>query len=78
MRSKTQTLILLLLFVIAQLTAMAKSSTPLRRPISPNQPTWFVHIDTWNFADPLKGVSQRAQITDIESLGSLPAMKHFV
>lgn len=54
MRSKNHTLILLLFFVIAQLTAMAQSSTPLRRPISPNQPTWFVHIDTWNFADPQK------------------------
>lgn len=26
----------------------------IRRPISPNQPTWFVHIDSWNYADPQK------------------------
>jgi Glycosyl hydrolase family 98/Secretion system C-terminal sorting domain/Glycosyl hydrolase family 98 C-terminal domain len=26
----------------------------LRRPISPDQPMWLVHIDTWNYADPQK------------------------
>lgn len=26
----------------------------LRRPISPEQPMWIVHIDTWNWADPDK------------------------
>jgi hypothetical protein len=26
----------------------------LRRPISPSQPAWLVHIDTWNYADPQK------------------------
>ena len=26
----------------------------LRRPISPEQPMWLVHIDTWNWADPQK------------------------
>lgn len=26
----------------------------LRRPISPEQPAWIVHIDTWNTADPQK------------------------
>jgi hypothetical protein len=26
----------------------------LRRPISPQQPMWLVHIDTWNYADPQK------------------------
>lgn len=26
----------------------------LRRPISPEQPAWFVHIDSWNYADPQK------------------------
>ncbi len=29
-------------------------AAPLRRSISPDQPVWFVHIDTWNFADPQK------------------------
>lgn len=26
----------------------------IRRPISPEQPAWFIHIDTWNYADPQK------------------------
>ncbi len=26
----------------------------IRRPISPNQPAWLVHIDAWNYADPQK------------------------
>lgn len=26
----------------------------LRRPISPEQPMWIVHIDSWNYADPAK------------------------
>lgn len=47
-------LFLLLFILFAQFVANAQSRTPLRRPISPNQPTWFVHIDTWNFADPQK------------------------
>jgi hypothetical protein len=29
-------------------------NAPLRRPISPNQPMWLVHIDSWNLADPQK------------------------
>ena len=31
-----------------------QSDAPLRRPISPEQPMWLVHIDTWNYADPQK------------------------
>lgn len=27
---------------------------PLRRPVSPSQPMWLVHIDTWNYPDPQK------------------------
>ena len=54
MRSKTQYLFLLLYIVCAQLAAQAQSSTPLRRPISPQQPMWQVHIDTWNYPDPQK------------------------
>ena len=30
------------------------SNAPLRRPVSPVQPMWLVHIDTWNYADPQK------------------------
>jgi len=29
-------------------------SAPFRRPVSPSQPMWLVHIDTWNSADPQK------------------------
>ena len=31
---------------------MATEHAPLRRPISPQQPMWIIHIDTWNTADP--------------------------
>ncbi len=31
-----------------------KDTSTLRRPISPEQPMWIVHIDTWNYADPQK------------------------
>ena len=45
----------LLLFVfIAQFATVAQAAAPLRRPISPRQPMWLVHIDTWNYADPQK------------------------
>ena len=44
----------LLLMVMVVLGAQARAEVPLRRPISPAQPTWFVHIDTWNQADPQK------------------------
>jgi hypothetical protein len=46
----TLVLFLILLFTM-QLASLAQS---LRRPISPNQPMWLVHIDTWNYADPQK------------------------
>lgn len=46
------------------LLALAASNSPgnpdepvkghLRRPISPSQPAWFVHIDSWNYADPMQ------------------------
>ena len=26
----------------------------MRRPLSPEQPMWIVHIDSWNYADPAK------------------------
>ena len=43
----------LFLFLL-QLTVTAQSGAPLRRPISPQQPAWFIHIDSWNQADPQK------------------------
>jgi len=30
------------------------SEKGLRRPVSPEQPMWIVHIDAWNYADPQK------------------------
>ncbi|MCW1923413.1 DNRLRE domain-containing protein [Luteolibacter arcticus] len=33
---------------------LAEAAPPLRRPISPEQPMWLIHIDTWNNADPQK------------------------
>ncbi|MBN2262825.1 MAG: hypothetical protein JW735_07930 [Prolixibacteraceae bacterium] len=32
----------------------AQTSHFLRRPVSPQQPMYLVHIDTWNYADPQK------------------------
>ena len=54
-----RTLCLMICAVIAftalAFPAFADSSEPaLRRPISPEQPMWIVHIDTWNTADPDK------------------------
>jgi hypothetical protein len=46
-----------LLFItlfFSQMTVLAQASAPLRRPISPQQPMYLVHIDTWNYADPQK------------------------
>lgn len=34
--------------------APQQTNAALRRPISPQQPVWLVHIDTWNYADPQK------------------------
>lgn len=34
------------------LLAASQAAVPLRRPISPEQPMWIIHIDTWNTADP--------------------------
>jgi hypothetical protein len=38
----------------AVVVAPQQTNAALRRPISPNQPMWLVHIDTWNYADPQK------------------------
>ena len=34
--------------------APVTANTPLRRPVSPNQPMWLIHIDSWNYPDPQK------------------------
>lgn len=43
--------LILCLIVIA---SMPLSAAEHRRPISPNQPMWLIHIDTWNYPDPQK------------------------
>ncbi|MBO4451029.1 MAG: glycosyl hydrolase family 98 [Bacteroidaceae bacterium] len=43
--------VLLCASVILSMTANAQTSN-LRRPISPSQPMWLIHIDTWNTPDP--------------------------
>ena len=42
----------LLLLYVQQ--AIGHSGTAMRRPISPVQPAWIIHIDVWNNADPQK------------------------
>ncbi|MBN2685356.1 MAG: DNRLRE domain-containing protein [Pontiellaceae bacterium] len=39
-------------FVFLLLFSTGVGAAPLRRPVSPDQPMWLVHIDTWNYADP--------------------------
>ena len=43
-----------LVLILSMAAADAQTGAPLRRPISPTQPSWFIHIDTWNHADPQK------------------------
>ncbi len=45
---------LLLGFVLLFQFVTALDAAPLRRPVSPDQPMWLVHIDTWNYPDPQK------------------------
>lgn len=40
--------------LICCITATAYEGSALRRPISPAQPAWIIHIDVWNNADPQK------------------------
>lgn len=47
-------LAILCLTFIFQTSLFAQANAPLRRPISPQQPMWLIHIDTWNYADPQK------------------------
>lgn len=42
------------LLAMWHLGVSAQEAAPLRRPISPEQPMWLIHIDTWNYADPQK------------------------
>ena len=52
---KTFALLLILLFALTAFFSLeASTKAPIRRPISPQQPMWLIHIDTWNYADPQK------------------------
>ena len=42
------------LTAFAEESEKTSSKQELRRPVSPEQPMWIVHIDTWNYADPAK------------------------
>ncbi|MCW3806957.1 glycoside hydrolase family 98 domain-containing protein [Plebeiibacterium marinum] len=55
--NKIRLICLLAVFVFSLIgvsNTNAQETVQLRRPISPNQPMWLVHIDTWNYADPQK------------------------
>lgn len=55
-RIPIQRFIVFLLWICLAVLSYAdlRLGSPLRRPISPQQPMWLVHIDTWNWADPQK------------------------
>lgn len=41
--------------VVVDLASLTNTlSVPLRRPISPSQPMWLIHVDSWNYSDPQK------------------------
>lgn len=44
--------LLSLLSVLMVLNVTVLNAAELRRPISPSQPMWLIHIDTWNNPDP--------------------------
>ncbi|MFA9390362.1 MAG: glycoside hydrolase family 98 domain-containing protein [Prolixibacteraceae bacterium] len=50
----TFALIIFYLIIFVQTSLFGQEDSPLRRPISPEQPMWLIHIDTWNYADPQK------------------------
>lgn len=47
-------LLSLLVCIFVAGSAGAQSGAPLRRPVSPQQPMWLIHIDSWNNPDPQK------------------------
>lgn len=51
---KNTFLVFSFLFFLLTLHLSAQTHAPMRRPISPEQPMFIVHIDTWNTADPQK------------------------
>jgi hypothetical protein len=53
MRKILAAVIVLLVFA-TQMHIAAQTSSPMRRELSPQQPMWIIHIDTWNYPDPQK------------------------
>lgn len=53
-RVSVLSLITVLFLLFGSIVCAAEGGANLRRPISPEQPMWLVHIDTWNWADPQK------------------------
>ncbi len=47
-------LLALTCLTVISMVSVAHSGTALRRPISPEQPAWLIHIDVWQYADPQK------------------------
>ena len=43
---------IIILFTFIALFCSQVINAQLRRPISPEQPMWIIHVDTWNTADP--------------------------
>ena len=46
--------LLILFLTMCQTNLFSQAKVPMRRPISPEQPMWLMHIDTWNWPDPQK------------------------
>ena len=46
--------LLALLLLLTAVRAGAHEGPALRRPISPSQPAWIIHLDVWNTPDPQK------------------------
>lgn len=46
--------LLILFLTMCQINLFSQTKVPMRRPISPEQPMWLMHIDTWNWPDPQK------------------------
>ncbi len=53
-QSKSLWVFILLISLVQFSPVISAEKAPLRRPISPEQPMWLIHIDTWNRADPQK------------------------
>ncbi|MFW5981832.1 MAG: glycoside hydrolase family 98 domain-containing protein [Halanaerobiaceae bacterium] len=46
--------IIILSVLVILVSGVVYGQSDFRRPISPQEPAWLIHIDTWNWADPQK------------------------